>query len=363
MSYSKRAHTLRTAVGNFQTTRARLGSPSLVDFHINSPVPAGFVAELIAKNRPARIECGLRHFSFCKFGGAYVANDDKDIRACYLCCGYMKMMPACIYNFCANGANAIFLSSPSGLRECHLVLTIAVMCEDGFSAAHDSKSFDSQVDSNFAAGRRWRVANFALKYNVPSTSSIPDKASGCEFLGWDGPRHPELEFPFKVDSRVPLDLQGAGNEWNPPKRPSRAAAGPEAGASVMRVARGGELTADCINCVGVNAKHSRAASAEGIEFKSGQPRRSFSGLPSRLCLSMRLTAKIPDLITSPSVLIQVFFSDCILDAVLISEHHWAGLRSGASARGQGFAGQSRCQGGHALYSSLRPKNQARAIYA
>ena len=64
MPYSKRAHTLRTAVGNFPAARARLGSPSLVGFNINSPVPAGFVADLITQHSPARIQDGLRHLGF-----------------------------------------------------------------------------------------------------------------------------------------------------------------------------------------------------------------------------------------------------------------------------------------------------------
>lgn len=59
--YSKRAHTFRTTAGNAPAARARPGSPSLVDFHIPSPVPAGLVAELIAERRPPRVEHGLGH--------------------------------------------------------------------------------------------------------------------------------------------------------------------------------------------------------------------------------------------------------------------------------------------------------------
>src|SRR5467141_3818572 len=52
--HSKRAHTLRTTVGNTPAARVRLGCPSFVDFHVARPVPAGFVVRTL-EFRPSAI--------------------------------------------------------------------------------------------------------------------------------------------------------------------------------------------------------------------------------------------------------------------------------------------------------------------
>ena len=59
--YSKRAHTLWTAVGNYPAARARLGSPSFIGLDIPRSVPAGLVAKLVAERRPTGVEHGLCH--------------------------------------------------------------------------------------------------------------------------------------------------------------------------------------------------------------------------------------------------------------------------------------------------------------
>lgn len=83
MSYSKRAHTFRTAGGDFPAARARLGSPSFVGFKEHGPVPTGFVTELRPQHTPARIQDGLRHLGFCELGRADIAYDDQGVFAGY----------------------------------------------------------------------------------------------------------------------------------------------------------------------------------------------------------------------------------------------------------------------------------------
>ena len=78
-SYSKRAHTFRTTVGNYPAARARLGREPLVDVQEHSPVPAGLVAELCPEHRPASIEHGLCHPRLCQRGRVDVADRDQRV--------------------------------------------------------------------------------------------------------------------------------------------------------------------------------------------------------------------------------------------------------------------------------------------
>lgn len=92
MSYSKRAHTFRTTVGNTPAARARLGSPSFIDFNKSRPVPSGFVSELRFQHSPACIQDGLRHLGFDELGGADISDDDQGVLAGNPRCRLVKVM-------------------------------------------------------------------------------------------------------------------------------------------------------------------------------------------------------------------------------------------------------------------------------
>ncbi len=81
VSYSKRAHTFRTAVGNDPAARARLGRPCFVDNYQSRPVPSGFVSELRPQHSPTRIEHGFSHPCLDEFGRADIADDDQGVFA------------------------------------------------------------------------------------------------------------------------------------------------------------------------------------------------------------------------------------------------------------------------------------------
>ena len=112
MSYSKRTHAFRTAVGNSPAARARLGSPSFVNFDKACSVPAGLVAEHAAECRPACVEHRLGHPCSCL---PCFADDDQFVCTNNLSGDFMQVVASSIGDLRMDRGNSALIASALSL--------------------------------------------------------------------------------------------------------------------------------------------------------------------------------------------------------------------------------------------------------
>ena len=118
-----------------------------------------------------------------------------------------------------------------------------------------------------------------------------------------------------------VDLQGAWDKRDPPKGSLGATAGAESGAAFMQIARCGELAADGLHGVGVQAELCSAAGAQLDQIEGGGPAHRAASLPTALSLALNLAAVVPDLVGRPREAVEVFADRGVLDAVFERQHH------------------------------------------
>jgi putative transposase len=313
--YSKRAHTFRTAVGDFPAARARLGSPSLVGFKEHGSVPAGFVTELRPQHAPARIQDGLRHPGLDEFGRADIADDDQGVVADDPRRRLVELMFARVGDLGVDRADAALVTGALLDRERCLVLAVVAQGRDGRAVAQCGRRLQTKIDTDRAVAGQQIICDLALENNIPSAARVLDKAAGFESL-WDIARLPEPEPALEVRDLWPIDLHSARDKRHPPERPLGAKAGAEARTFALGVARGCELAADRLHGVGVQPEQRATAGAELDQVVGAEPR-----LAPTLGLALRRHAEVPNLIGRIGMPGKVFAGGCVLDAVFETEHH------------------------------------------
>src|ERR1039458_1514924 len=135
VSYSKRAHTFRTAVGNCPAARTRLGSPSFISLNKNSIVPAGLVAKLVPQHRPTCIKHGFSHPGLGKLYGADIADDDQLVFASYLCTRLVELVLSNVRDLGVDGLDAPLVTGPLLNGKRSLMLAIVLQGRDGVAVA------------------------------------------------------------------------------------------------------------------------------------------------------------------------------------------------------------------------------------
>jgi putative transposase len=318
--YSKRAHTFRTAVGDFPAARARSGSPSFVGLNVNSPVPAGFVAELRTQHSPARIQDGLRHLGFREFGGADIADDNQGVFADKPRRRLVKLVFARVGDLGVDRTDAALVSGPLRNAKRGLVLAIVSKRRDGLAIAQRGERLEPEIDANAPVAGRQIVRDLALEDDEPSSARILGKAAGLDALGKVS-RFPEPEPALEVSHLRAIDLHRARDKRHPAEGALGAEAGAEARTLALGVTRRGELAADGLNGIGVQAEQRAASGAELDQVEGAGPLSDATSFPAGFGLALGGDAEVPNLIGRIGVPGKVFASGCVLDTVFETEHH------------------------------------------
>lgn len=200
-SHSERAHTFRAAHGDRPASRARSGSPRLVNFDERSPVPAGFIAELRFQDPPARVQHGLGHAGLDELRGTDVADGDKFVLPSDLRRPLVKLMAACVGDLGVDRLDAGLVPGAQAQRARGLVLTVVSKGRDLGSIAAGGEGFEAKVDTDAASPRGADLIRLALEDDVPAPAGILRETAGLE-SPLDLPRLPEMEWPLSVDDRV-----------------------------------------------------------------------------------------------------------------------------------------------------------------
>lgn len=320
VSYSERAHTLRTAVGDFPAARARPGSPSLVGLDVNSPVPAGFVAELRTQHSPARVEHGFSHPCLGELGRADIADDNQGVFADKPRRRLVKLMLACVGDLGVDRTDAALVSGPLRNGKHGLVLAIVPKRRDGRSITQRGERLKPQIDADTTIAGRQIVRDLALENDEPSPARILGKAPSLDALGKVS-GFPEPEPALEVSHLRPVDLDGARDKRHPAEGALGSEAGAEARAFALGVTRCGELAADRLHGVRVQPEQRAAAGAELDQVEGAWPLDDAACFPAALGLTLNGDAEVPNLIGRVGVPGKVFASGCVLDTVFETEHH------------------------------------------
>lgn len=320
MPYSERAHTFRTAVGDFPAARARSGSPSFVGLNVNSPVPAGFVAELRTQHSPARVQDGFGHPRLGELGRTDVADDDQGVFADKPRRRFVKLMFAGVGDLGVDRANAALVSGSLRNGKRGLVLAVVAKHRDGRAVAQRGERLKPEIDADAPVAGRQIVRDLALENDEPSPARILGKASGFDALGKVA-GFPEPEPPLEVSHLWPVDLDGARDKRHPAEGALGSEAGAEARTFALGVTRRGKLAADRLNGVRVQAEQRAAAGAELDQVEGAWPLDDAACFPAGFGLALSGDAEVPNLIGRVGVPGKVFAGGCVLDTVFETEHH------------------------------------------
>lgn len=341
VSYSKRAHTFRTAVGDLPAARARLGSPSFVGLNIHSSVPAGLVAELVAQRDPTRVQDGFCHLGFYELDRTDIANDDQRILTGDPSRHLVQLVAARVGDLGVDRANAAFISGALSDAERSLVCAIVPQCREERTIAACGKRLQSKVNADAAAADTQVVGHIALKDNVPAATSILREAPAFKAIQRNLARLPKPELALEICDFWAIDLNSPWNDRYPAERPLRAAARTETWTPSQCVSTDGEAAAYLVNRVRVQSKQGVAACGEFAEINGSRPLADATGLPPALSLALNLAAIIPDLIARPSMAVEVFPRRGIFDPEFVAKNrHLRNMgihRSCASREGKGDA--------------------------
>lgn len=320
MPYSERAHTFRTAVRDFPAARARSGSPSFVGLNVNSPVPAGFVAELRTQHSPARIQDGLRHLGFREFGGADVTNDDQGVFADKPRRRLVNLMFPRIGDLGVDRADAALVSGALRNGKRGLVLAVVAKRRNGRAVTQRGKRLKPQINADATVAGRQIVSDLALENDEPSPARILGKASGLDALGKVA-GFPEPEPTLEIGQLRPVDLHRARDK----RHPAEGTLGPEACAEARTLALGvtrcGELAADRLNGVRMQPEQRAATGAEFDQVERARPFDDAASFPAGFGLTLSGNTEVPNLIGRIGVPGKIFAGGCVLDTVFETEHH------------------------------------------
>jgi putative transposase len=320
VSYSERAHTFRTAVGDFPAARARSGSPCFVDNHQSRPVPAGLVSELRFQHSPACIEHGFSHPCLDKLGGADIADDDQGVFAGKPRRRLVKLMFARIGDLGVDRANAALVSGALLDGKRGLVFSVVAKRRDGRAITQRGKRLKPEIDADATVASRKIVRDLALKNDIPSPARILGKAPGLDALGKVA-RFPEPEPALEIRHLRPVDLHST---WNK-RHPSEGALGSEAGAEARTLALGitrrSELAADSLNGVRVQPEQRADPSAKLDQVVGTRPFDGAPSFPAGFGFALSGDAEVPNLIGRIGVPGKVLAGGCVLDTVFETEHH------------------------------------------
>jgi hypothetical protein len=322
MSYSKRAHTFRTADGNCPAARTRLGSPSFVGFNKTRSVPAGFIFEHVPQHRPACIQNGFSHPRLGKLCGADIADNDKRVFRSNLAAGLVELILANISNLGVDSFDAALVTSALCNGECNLVFAIVLQGGNSIAVAACGEHLQPEVNSYLAVASWQIVSNFTLETNIPATTSVLGKAARPDGVVGNVPRFPEMEFALEVDNMRAFKANSTLDKWEPSEGALGATTSAETRGVPSSVARDYKLFADLADRIGVQPKLCRATRSQFDEIEVRRPAAlRCARLVIGFNLALDFTTVVPNKIDRTRVSVEIL-PDCrILDPVLESQNH------------------------------------------
>lgn len=320
VSHSKRTHTFRTTVGDHPAARARLGSESFVGLNVNSPVPAGLVAEMVAQHRPTRVQDGLCHRGFDEFGGADIADDDQGVFPRDAGSRLVNVMFARVCDLGVNRPDAPLVPGALLDRQRGFVLPVVPQGRNGRPVAACGECLQAKINADRTVAGRQILGHIAIEYYVPAPARVLCEATRPETLRHLA-RFPKVETPLEVCDTRSIYLDCTRNKRHPAERAFRPTTSAEAWTFALRIPRCCELSADGLNRIGVQPKHRTTARAKIYQIKCGGPSQLRTGLPSALRLPLSSNAKVPNSIGCHRMTGKVFAARRVFDAKFEPEDH------------------------------------------
>lgn len=315
--YSETCDTFRAA--DCTAVRTGSGSVSFVGFNIPSPMPSGFIGELVAEHRPASVEHGLCHPRLSQLLRVHIADDDQFVLPGDPRGLLVKVMAPSVGDLGVDCSDAALVSGPLRNGKLSLISAIVLERRDAGAIGADGKRLEPEINPDLARSGRQVVDNLALIADVPAASRVFDERSGLDYTA-DLAGLPEAEIALEVSNAIALDLDGARDKRHPTERPFRAAAGTPAQMPTVGVALGRILPADRLDGIGVEPEISGAAGAQLDQIEGARPLCDAPGLPASFGLALDLVAVVPHLIARPSVAPEMALRRGVFDAVFERQH-------------------------------------------
>lgn len=319
VSYSKHAHTFRTAGGNSPAARARLGSPVLGNLDVICAVPAGLVAEHILERRPTGIQDGLRHLGFDQLGRAHIPDNDSGIGTGDLGGCHVQFVFPAVGDFGVNSPNPVPISGSLGAAKRSFVFPIVTGGVNDKAVTAHGQRFQAEIDADMAIAARQIVGNVALEIDVPAPARIFSERARFE-LAANVSGLPEVELAFEVADIRAVDLGGTRDKRHPPERALRTKAGAKTWAPFVKIAGRDELATDHGDSVRMQAEIGGNANREFAKIETCGPTHLPTGVPTPLRFPLGGYAKVPDLVASDSVSPQVLSCGRVLDTIPEGQH-------------------------------------------
>jgi len=201
-----------------------------------------------------------------------------------------------------------------------LVSAVVAQRRDGRAITQRGKRLQTEIDADVAVAYRQVVGDFAFENDIPPPARILREAPGLDVFG-DVPRFPEPEPALEIRHLRPVDLHRARDKRHPAEGALGAEAGAEARTFALGVTRRGELAADGLNGIGVQAEQRAATSAEFDQIEGARPFDDAASFPAGFGLTLGGDAEVPNLIGRIAITGKVFASGCVLDTEFVTEHH------------------------------------------
>lgn len=316
--HSETCDTFRAAEAS--ALRTGSGSVSLVNLDIHGLPSGKFIPQHMPEHRPAGVGNGFSHPCLFELGGVHIADSDQTVFIRQFGTGDVKMMTASVSYLCMDSLSALFVAGPLSHGELSLILPVVAKSGDFLPVAACSERLEAEVDTDLAIACDHIVFDIALERDVPPATSVLDECSRFECSIYLA-RLPEAESALEIDDGVVINLECAGDKWNPSKRALGPKASSKAWASVVNIARGDELPANGLHSVGMQAEFISGSSSELDQIKSRRPAGCHTSFPAIFGLPLGSDAKIPNLITGDGKPVEAPASHGILDAEFSREDH------------------------------------------
>lgn len=292
-SYSKRAHTFRTAGGNGPAARARLGTVSLVSFDIHRLPSGSFVTQHLSECRPARVEHGFSHPRLGEAGSIHIANDDQTVLSSDPGGLLVEVVTARVRDLRMDRTDAPLVASPLRNRELGFVLPVVPQGENLSAVAQRGEVLQAKVDADDPVPNREVISDLALECDVPTPASILDKTAALKFaLQIAG--FPKSDMPLQINCGVTFDFRRSLCHRNPAQRPSSPMRVSKPRATAMLITRTRKLSADFIHGNRMDTEIGGEASCQFVKINCGWPSDSWVSCASALGFALSGYAEIPD---------------------------------------------------------------------
>jgi hypothetical protein len=334
LSHSQTFQPLRAA--ECQAHGTGLGTQPLVRQNVScSPPHGGLVREHHAERGPTRVKDGLRHPRAGQRPAIHVTYANQSICAGDARGDHMQEVPP------LRGDLPVYVSSqslaPGPLRAGKLGrrLTDMARVADLLACRERGQRAEPEIDADLTNSGGQIGSHLAHKIKEPSSCRILAETARPDVL-WHCTGQPDLILPSEESDYVTLDLQRSiALEWNPAKRPPRAATNTPTRLMPSLVPADGELLAHRLHGVAVQSKLLGASRCQVDQIEAGWPT---AVQPTAIVLDAATV--IPDLVYRYRHAIEILTSGRVFHAVSECQQHTFMLRSG-TAGGKRHRAQAR----------------------